>query len=191
MAAIGKIEVEPDRLGLWGIQANDYTLEGEQVDMQDLLTKLSKARATTVEGEISPLSTRIRSRNKEMDILGSLLAIFSQAQAKFDSDAGGDAKATVEGVKEEMIALGCEAYRKKGGTPSSNLSWWNSSWSKSSVEGMVSIIKNMIDSRNNQSQTDMTRLQSLVDRRDQSFSLATELMTNVSDTRSNLISNIG
>ena len=64
-------------------------------------------------------------------------------------------------------------------------------FSKASVEGMISILKNMIDGRNNQSQTDMTRLQSLVDRRDQAFSSATELMTNVSDTRGNLIANIG
>ena len=61
---------------------------------------------------------------------------------------------------------------------------------KRKVEELVQLVKSKIDSFNNQSQTDMTRLQSLVDRRDQSFSAATDLMTNVSDTRSNLISNI-
>ena len=54
----------------------------------------------------------------------------------------------------------------------------------------MQLVKSKIDSCNNQSQTDMTRLQSLVDRRDQAFTTATELMTNVSDTRGNLISNI-
>ena len=43
----------------------------------------------------------------------------------------------------------------------------------------MQLVKSKIDSCNNQSQTDMTRLQSLVDRRDQSFTSATELMTNV------------
>ena len=61
---------------------------------------------------------------------------------------------------------------------------------KRKVEELVQLVKSKIDSFNNQSQTDMTRLQSLVDRRDQSFSTATDLMTSVSDTRSNLISNI-
>jgi hypothetical protein len=48
----------------------------------------------------------------------------------------------------------------------------------------------MIDGRNNKAQTDMTRLQSLVDRRDESYSTASNLMTAVSDTRSNLIRNL-
>lgn len=191
MDMIERVDVGTARLNAWGIQAHDYKMDGRQVDFQDLLVNVSKRRAVTVEGEIAPLSTRIKSRNKELEILGSLLAIFTQTQAKYASDAAGDAMASVEGVKAEMVPLGSEAYRKKGGTPRSDLSWWNSDWSKASVEGMISILKNMIDGRNNQSQTDMTRLQSLVDRRDQAFSSATELMTNVSDTRGNLIANIG
>ena len=183
MAAIGKIEVEPDRLGLWGIQANDYTLEGEQVDMQDLLTKLSKARATTVEGEIGPLSTRIRARNTLMDKLGSALSVLSGAQAAFSSDDAGSKKTSVT-----LTAAASEALAACG---KNNYGAGTHSMSKSLVEELVQLVKSKIDSCNNQSQTDMTRLQSLVDRRDQSFSLATELMTNVSDTRSNLISNIG
>ena len=43
---------------------------------------------------------------------------------------------------------------------------------------------------NNESQKDMSRLQSLVDRRDESFSTASDLMSKISDTRSNLISNL-
>ena len=52
------------------------------------------------------------------------------------------------------------------------------------------MVKSEIDGLNNKSQTDMSRLQSLVDRRDESYSTATNLMTNVSDTRSNLIRNL-
>ena len=55
---------------------------------------------------------------------------------------------------------------------------------------MVSMLKSMIDGRNNESQLDMNRLQSLVDRRDESFSTATNLMSAISDTRSNLIRNL-
>jgi len=55
----------------------------------------------------------------------------------------------------------------------------------------VQLVKSKIDGFNNQSQTDMSRLQGLVDKRDQSFSTATDLMTNVSDTRGTLIQNLG
>ena len=50
--------------------------------------------------------------------------------------------------------------------------------------------QNLAQSLNNASQTDMSRLQSLVDRRDESYSTATNLMTSISDTRSNLIRNL-
>jgi hypothetical protein len=64
------------------------------------------------------------------------------------------------------------------------------SMNKKTLEGMLSLVKSEIDGLNNESQTDMTRLQSLVDRRDESYSTATDLMTSISDTRSNVIRNM-
>jgi len=174
----------------WGVDFCDYKFNSDKVDFQDLMVAVSVYRATTVEKEVAPLSMRIQNRNKELEVLGSLLSIFTQTQAKFASDAKGTDTASVSGITTEMIPLASEAYRKKGGTPSSDLSWWNSNWTKASVEGMIQSIKSMIDSRNNESQTDMTRLQSLVDRRDESYSTATDMMSSISDTRSNLIRNL-
>ena len=54
----------------------------------------------------------------------------------------------------------------------------------------VFAVQKKIDGLNNAAQTDMTRLQSLVDRRDESYSTATNLMSAISDTRSNLIRNL-
>lgn len=174
----------------WGSTVYDYQLNGVSTDFQDLMVAISEHRATAVEGEVAPLSTRMRKRNKDLELLGSLLAIFSQTQSKYAHDADGSASASVSGVTSEMVPLACEAYRRKGGTPSTDLRWWNENWSKSSVDGMVSVLKSMIDERNNAAQTDMTRLQSLVDRRDESFTTATTLMTNVSETRDNAIRNM-
>ena len=191
MATITEVKVADNLTALWGINAYEYKVSGSQVDFQDLMIAVSERRATSVEGEVQPLTTRIRARNKELEILGSLLAKFTQTQSSYDSNATGSSMKPVQGITEEEIPLGSEAYRKKGGNPETTLSWWNSStWTKASVEGMISMLKNMIDSRNNESQTDMTRLQSLVDRRDESYSTATNLMTSVSDTRSNLIRNL-
>lgn len=176
----------------WGTTIYDYQLNGVAKDFQDLMVAISEHRATAVEGEVSPLSTRMQKRNKDLELLGSLLAIFSQTQSGYAHDADGGAQGTVSGVTREMIPLACEAYNRKGGSANtSDLSWWNSStWTKASVDGMVSVLKSMIDERNNAAQKDMTRLQSLVDRRDESFTTATTLMTNVSDTRSNAIRNM-
>ncbi len=176
----------------WGVQFGDFLLNGKQVDFQDLMIKIAENRATTVEGEVAPLTTRIKMRNAELEKLGSLLAIFTKAQAAFKSNDGGGETTTISGIKPEQFDLLLEAYRKSGGKMDDPVTdaWANGKWTKSSIEGMVQAIKSMIDGRNNAAQTDMTRLQSLVDRRDESFSTATTLMTSISDTRSNLISGL-
>ena len=177
----------------WGVAFSDYKVNGNAVDFQDLMIYISANRATTVEGEVTPLTTRIRARNVELEKLGSLLAIFTKTQAEFASDASGSDTKGVSGITSDQWQLLREAYVKRGGgDPGAtwNSGWANSNWSKSSVEGMIQALKSMIDGRNNQAQTDMSRLQSLVDRRDESFSTASNLMTAISDTRSNLIRNL-
>ena len=177
----------------WGVSFSDYKVNGKPVDFQDLMIEIGANRAVTVEGEVVPLTTRIKHRNAELDKLGSLLAIFTKTQADFKSDAAGSDKKPVSGITSDQWDLLREAYVKRGGTdpgPDWNSSWANSEWTKSSVEGMIQSLKSMIDGRNNKAQTDMTRLQQLVDRRDESFSTASTLMTSVSDTRGNLIRNL-
>ena len=190
MATITSVQVAENLTEMWGIKACEYRIGSTQIDFQDLMVAVSEKRATTVESEVQPLSTRIRTRNKELEVLGSILAKFTQTQSSYASDASGSDTAEMTGITEEEIPLACEAYRRKGGEPEATLRWWNSSWSKASVEGMISILKSMMDERNNASQTDMTRLQSLVDRRDESYTTATDLMSKISDTRSNLIGNL-
>ena len=177
----------------WGVSFSDFKVDGEKVDFQDLMIVISEKRAVAVEGEVTPLTTRINRRNVELDKLGSLLAIFTKTQADFPSDASGSDKKAVSGITSDQWALLREAYIKRGGDDPGatwNSSFANSNWTKSSVEGMIQALKSMIDGRNNKAQADMTRLQALVDRRDDSFSTASSLMTSVSDTRGNLIRNL-
>ena len=177
----------------WGVAFSDYAVGGKQVDFQDLMIVISEKRAVTVEGEVTPLTARIKNRNAELDKLGSLLAIFTKAQANFKSDAAGSDTTGVSGITSDQWQLLRQAYIKRGGDdPGATWrpSWANDNWSKSSIEGVIQALKSMIDTRNNQAQTDMSRLQSLVDRRDESYSTASNLMSAVSDTRSNLIRNL-
>lgn len=177
----------------WGVSFSDYKIGGKAVDFQDLMVTISEHRAVAVEGEVTPLTVRIKTRNAELDKLGSLLAIFTKAQANFASDASGGSTTGVSGITSDQWALLREAYIKRGGDdPGATWrpSWANDNWRKDSIEGVIQALKTMIDTRNNQAQTDMNRLQSLVDRRDESFSTATTLMSAISDTRSNLIRNL-
>lgn len=194
----------------WGaITFNDYLFGTKRMDFQDLMVAVAEKRAVTVEGEVSPMSVRMRARNSYLDQLGSALSELTKIQASFDnSDSGrrdmkGDWMTDTTGsLLENKLGFSCSHYSSR---PSSNWdnderpgfyygSWGDSnahySANKMTIEGMIQKVKSTIDGLNNAAQTDMSRLQSLVDRRDESYSTATNLMTAISDSRSNLIRNL-
>ena len=179
MPTIENVKVAENLTALWGIDAYEYKVSGNQVDFQDLMIAISEKRAVAVEGEVQPLTTRVRARNKDLELLGKSLAELTAAQATLKSDATGNDRSSYtfsDDVKTRVKDL-----------TGTNL---DNNETKKWLEYFIQRVKSKIDGLNNESQTDMSRLQSLVDRRDESYSTATNLMTNVSDTRSNLIRNL-
>lgn len=204
MDEIGNIESR------WGVKAGDYNVtlnsKTDTMDFQDLLVKFSKNRAVAVEGEVEPLTVRINQRNKRLDELGEVLSELTKIQTEFESDDEGDRDmhswmSNKTGAVLESLGYSPKYYAKESDRPNNNeerADFYKAGWktedsysaNKKTLEGMLSRVKSEIDSLNNEAQTDMTRLQSLVDRRDESYSTATNLMTSVSDTRSNVIRNM-
>ncbi len=164
----------------WGVDFCDYKVKGQPVDFQDLMIVVAENRATTVEKEVTPLTTRIRTRNKTLDELGGILAELTNLQSQFASNAGGWDRAGTLSLDSFNL------LRKIFGS----LDFSDRRMAKCEVEEWIQKVKSKIDGLNNESQTDMSRLQSLVDRRDESFSTASNLMSTISDTRSNLIRNL-
>jgi len=165
----------------WGVKFCDYKIDGKTVDFQDLMVAIAEKRAVTVEGEVTPLTMRVKIRNKSLEDLGSALADLTRIQANFDSDAKGSDRSGLSINDSTYKTL----QREIGG-----LNFDNYKMLKREVEEWIQRVKSKIDGLNNAAQTDMTRLQSLVDRRDESYSTATNLMSAISDTRSNLIRNL-
>ena len=164
----------------WGASFGDYKLNGAPVDFQDIMIKISENRATVVEGEVKPLSTRITNRNEKLENLGNVLADLTKLQAQFESDDDGDKRRGYlqQSSKDILISL------------FGSLDWSDLHMTKYEVEEWLQKVKSKIDALNNEAQKDMTRLQSLVDRRDEAFSTASDLMSKIGDTRSNLIRNL-
>ena len=204
MDEIGNIESR------WGVKAGDYNVtlnsKTDMMDFQDLLVKFSKNRAVAVEGEVEPLTVRINQRNKRLDELGEVLSELTKIQTEFESDDTGDRDmhswmSNTTGAVLESLGYTPKYYASEDDRPKDNedrADFYKAGWAgensysanKKTIEGMLSRVKSEIDGLNNESQTDMTRLQSLIDRRDESYSTATNLMTSVSDTRSNVIRNM-
>lgn len=177
---IERVSVAPERFGLWGVTVNDYKINGQEIDFETIITEISAGRATTIEGEVEPLNTQVTNRNKELENLGTALAEITGKQSKIKEEDRPSAHITLEDsvTREVYDSLGLpkgEGYVIE----------------YSRAEQAVQLIKTKMDKLNNDAQSDMTRLQSLVSKRDESFTTATTIMTSVSDTRGNLIKAIG
>ena len=177
MAGISKNEVSVSMN--WGVEFYDYNIGTRKVDFQDLMVAVSENRAVAVEGEVNPLTTRIQSRNKDLELLGKALSELTAASATLKSDATGDTASS--------YTFSTDVAARVKQLTGHNL---DNNETKKWLEYFTQRVKSKIDGLNNESQTDMSRLQSLVDRRDESYSTATNLMSAVSDTRSNLIRNL-
>ena len=203
MDAIGNIE------SCLGVKTGDYNVTIAsatcKMDFQDPLVQFSKQRAVSVEVEIEPLTVRINQRNKRLGELDEELAELTEKQAEFDSDDEGnrDLHSWLSNKTGEVLeSLGYVAhhYADEKSRPDNDerANFYIADWkledkysmNKKTLEGMLSRVKPEIDGVNNEAQTDMTRLQSLVDCRDESYSTATNLMTSIFDTRSNVIRNM-
>ena len=159
----------------WGATFGDYFYGTAKTDFQDLMVGIAANRATSVEGEVMPLTTRIKNRNAYLEELGEALADLTRLQTAFKSDDPGDKQ------RETMKDSTYQTIYKLQGTYPTKKEY------KQWVEYYLKLVKNKIDALNNEGQKDMTRLQSLVDRRDEAFSTASTLMSSISDTRGNLI----
>lgn len=183
MAEISTNKIETNSIKLsqsWGASFGEYTRNGASIDFQDIMIVISENRATKVEDEVKPLSTRITNRNKKLEDLGNVLADLTKLQAQFNSDSKGtDRKGYLQQTSKDLLL---EIF--------GSLDWSDLHMTKYEVEEWLQKVKSKIDALNNEAQKDMTRLQSLVDRRDEAFSTASDLMSKISDTRSNLIRNL-
>lgn len=188
---IGRLSVAEDRfMSNWGVKVYDYSHKGVHVDLQDMLVSIAQRRALAIEDEVIPLQTIISRRNERLEKYGRVLSKLTELQVRYAGDITQGESVSLSGIlssdfssddfKKIMKSIGYE-----GVVSGSTLAM-----SKSAVEGAVARIKSNIDEMNNQAQKDMTRLQAVVDRRDESFSTATSLMTSVSDTRSSTIKNM-
>ena len=185
MATIDMVELDNIE-SRWGVKAGDYNItlnsRTEMMDFQDLMVKFSKNRAVAVEGEVEPLTVRIQQRNARLDSLGRILAALTELQARYPSDDENDDTYDLNGLTDGELNILWDLINDGGPK--------DVKFYRYECEEALQLVKSEIDGLNNEAQTDMTRLQSLVDRRDESYSTATNLMTSISDTRSNVIRNM-
>ena len=177
----------------------DSAVNGMPLTIEDLVTLLAVKRANVLEAEINPMAKIIDARNNRIDLLGTLLASIAKTQSQLESQE--------EGEDKEFPCLGLGYYLKQyftdGELGGANLLGWVNSGSNAQItcecktkksDGIIAsanqLVKSKIDSLNNDAQSDLSRMDNLVSKRDEAYTLSTDLLSKFSDGRSNIINNM-
>jgi hypothetical protein len=184
----------------------DEKVDGMPLTIEDLVTLLAVKRANVLEAEVTPMATIIENRNKRIEDLGTLLASVAQTQSKLESQEEGEDKAfDCKGLSFYLKEYFTKAELEKANlwdwigrteTDANNhhMSLQNYPCATKKSEGIVAsanqLIKAKIDSLNNDAQSDLSRMDNLVSKRDEAYTLSTDLLSKFSDGRSNIINNM-
>ena len=175
----------------------DTNVNGMPLTIEDLVTLLAVKRANVLEKEITPMAKIIEARNERIEDLGTLLASIAATQSKLEAQEEGDDKS--------FPCKGLGYYLKKYFTDSelgeANLLGWvnshtsiNDNCDSKKSDGYIAsanqLVKAKIDSLNNDAQSDLSRMDNLVSKRDEAYTLSTDLLSKFSDGRSSILNNM-
>ncbi|MBO7533639.1 MAG: hypothetical protein J6T46_06595 [Victivallales bacterium] len=175
----------------------DSGVNGMPLTIEDLTTLLAVKRANILEREITPMAKIIDARNQRIEDLGTLLASVAATQSKLESQE--------EGEDDSFSCKGLCYYLKKYFTDTelseaNLLDWCNNhnsatdNCSSKKSDGYIAsanqLIKAKIDSLNNDAQSDLSRMDNLVSKRDEAYTLSTDLLSKFSDGRSSILNNM-
>ncbi len=177
----------------------DKAVNGAPLTIEDLTTLLAVKRANILETEITPMAKIIEERNQRIEDLGTLLASIAQTQSKLESQEEGEDKAF--GCKGLCYYLNLYFTSTELTKANLNNDWFNNNkndpnaaCSSKKSDGYVAsanqLVKAKIDSLNNDAQSDLSRMDNLVSKRDEAYTLSTDLLSKFSDGRSAILNNM-
>lgn len=175
--------------GKWGVTPVEYLFDSagaNQVDFQDLMVSVTERQALAIEKEVKPESVRVQKRTKRLKVCGDGMAELTAFKFKTESDEPNPAATNPGKISEETAALVEELAGRKILTAGSQVSPH-----KDEVDSANQYIRTESDRLNNVQQLAMSRLETLVQGRDQNFSTAATLMNHVSETRGSTIRAFG
>ena len=154
-----------------------------RVDYQDLMVNVAEQRATLLEDEVAPLAKRVKARNQKLENIGFALSQLSSVSAQFNSEKPNPEVSNVT-FDPKTTAIIAEVYKNAGMSAPSSLTTTSAhTVKKAEVDEATQKLKTWSERLNNDSQLNMSRMQQLVDGRDQSFNIATTMMNHISEAR--------
>lgn len=175
-------------LNVYGLQQVEYTVDGlKDADFGTALSIAALQHADTIEEESSAFSSMVRLRMRQLEELGEALSIISEAISSLPTDGA----ATDDPSHADPALWTADAILKKYDLPSLNVDPEEGTVTRESLMKRKNELQHRIDTEDNTLQQDMLALQSLVSKRDESFSNASKMLSKVNNTSQTIIGNFG
>ena len=191
--------------GLGAVQGS--SIQG--LDLESALMAVQSNRANLLEAQLKDQIAGVQAKNDQISKLNQALGELNKLAAQFPADAKADHKINdqVKANDYHQEKVINESLKQAGVTP---FTQGKDDWSgrgrlldnsvfnggvggnttKGQVDGAVQQLKSQIDSMSNSQQMDMLRLQSLSNKRNESFEIMTNFIKKMQDNRSAILGNL-
>ena len=173
----------------WNISMLEYEMlvdgKRQMVDFQDLMVNVAENQALAIEQEVQPEATRIQKRTNRLKIVGDAMAELSAFKFDTKDNSNPSASGKITQPTQDILNELTNSTWGRGYAGNSVTLY------KSEVDSGNQYLKSESDKLNNDQQLAMSRLESLVQGRDQNFNMASTLMQHVSEARGSTIKSMG
>lgn len=171
---------------VYGVQIKDYVIGGTKSDFSQAIALASLQQSEAIESLLPALNKTVDVRQVKVNDLGEALATLTEALASMDQkEQSPSKKSKIETKKiENMNAILVKYGLAKVETDDGQIKYSDACRSQNDVQ-------KALDQESNDLQQNMTLLQSLVQKRDNSFEVAHKVLSKSNRTASDTITSIG
>lgn len=168
-----------------------FIVDGKAMDLGQLMMELNIDRTNIIDAQLADQMKEVQDKNAQLKALNELMAKCRQFKASkgatTDDNASGE-KFTLPGYEGSKSVS--EWFTEFGLTetdvnPGDDKDEWEAEW-----DANIQTIKGAIDSLNSDSQLAMTRLQSLMNKRNQSYEMVSDVLQKDQKTRDTITGNL-
>lgn len=181
--------------GIGSIQASGgmFIVDGQSLDLGQLMMQINIERTELIDTQLANQMAEVQERNTQLKALNELMAMCRQFKASesttHDDNAAGQTF-TLPGYEDQGAKNVTQWFAEFGMTetdvnPSDSTEEWQAEW-----DANIQTIKGAIDSLNSDSQLAMTRLQSLMNKRNQAYETVSDVLNKDQKTRDTITGNL-
>ncbi|MCX5769437.1 MAG: hypothetical protein NTZ09_04075 [Candidatus Hydrogenedentes bacterium] len=170
-----------------------FIVDGQAMDLGQLMMQINIDRTEIIDTQLADQMADAQEKNAQLRALNELMAQcrqFKANESNANDDNAGGAAFTLPGYEDKGAMQINEWFAEFGMTetdvnPGDSKEEWEAEW-----DANIQTIKGAIDSLNSDSQLAMVRLQSLMNKRNQSYETVSDVLQKDQKTRDTIVGNL-